>query len=62
MRGNTLSTLIFLIAAVLFYHALRIKDAQDWARYRVAHNCEQVADTPTEWECDNNITLTRPNL
>lgn len=62
MRGKNLSTLIFLTAAVLFYHALRIKDAQDWARYRAAHNCEQVADTPTEWECDNNITLTRPNL
>lgn len=27
MRGNTLSTVIFLIAAVLFYHALRVKDA-----------------------------------
>mgnify|MGYP003455285008 FL=1 len=62
MRNNTLSTLIFLIAAVLFYHALRIKDAQDWARFKSYHNCEQVTDTPTEWECYNNITLTRPAL
>jgi hypothetical protein len=54
------STLIFFIAAVLFYHALRIKDAQDWARYKAAHNCEQVADAPGEWGCDNQTTITRP--
>lgn len=53
-------TLIFVLAAALLAHALHIKDAQDWARYKVAHNCEQVESEPQQWECDNNTTITRP--